>query len=219
MRLSFTIAPGPRQRSNSQIQLPRDSWPHFTVLDSRLPQPGGSGPRIYIPQGQGGPVIPPGIGFPFRLPLRLAGGRDNSAIQLPKEINGRLSYTISGCKAWTVITRSKSGIAGSSLTRGMDVSVRLLCVCVVLCVGSGLSTGWFLVEGVLPTVRRINKLKKRPRSNKRTVEPEIDRYQAVRLPHNCLIHPLIFNIKTLNNWRSHWGRSLESHQHWGPTNF
>jgi hypothetical protein len=29
----------------------------------RLPQPGGSGPRIYILQGKGGPVIPPDIGF------------------------------------------------------------------------------------------------------------------------------------------------------------
>jgi hypothetical protein len=29
----------------------------------RLPQPGGPGSRIYIPQEQGGPVIPPGTGF------------------------------------------------------------------------------------------------------------------------------------------------------------
>jgi hypothetical protein len=28
-------------------------------------QPGGSGPRIYIPKEQGGPVIPPGTGFLF----------------------------------------------------------------------------------------------------------------------------------------------------------
>jgi hypothetical protein len=38
----------------------------------RLPQPGGLGPRIYIPQEQGGPVIPPGTGFPFCRLLRLA---------------------------------------------------------------------------------------------------------------------------------------------------
>jgi hypothetical protein len=43
--------------------VPRDSWPHFTVSDSRLPQPGGPGPRIYIPQEQDGPVISPGTGF------------------------------------------------------------------------------------------------------------------------------------------------------------
>jgi hypothetical protein len=40
---------------------------HGQILLShlRLPQPGGPGPRIYIPQEQGGPVIPPGTGFPF----------------------------------------------------------------------------------------------------------------------------------------------------------
>jgi hypothetical protein len=52
--------------------VPRDSWPYFTVSDSKLPQPGGPGPRIYISQEQGGPVIPPGTGFPFRRLLRLA---------------------------------------------------------------------------------------------------------------------------------------------------
>jgi hypothetical protein len=29
----------------------------------RLPQPGGPGPRIYNPQEQNGPVIPPGTGL------------------------------------------------------------------------------------------------------------------------------------------------------------
>jgi hypothetical protein len=38
----------------------------------RLPQPGGPGSCIYIPQEQGCPVIPPGIGFPVRLLLQLA---------------------------------------------------------------------------------------------------------------------------------------------------
>jgi hypothetical protein len=48
---------------------------YFTVPDSRLPQPGGPGPRIYIHHEQGGPVIRPGTGFPFRRLLRLAGLR------------------------------------------------------------------------------------------------------------------------------------------------
>jgi hypothetical protein len=59
MRLSFTIAAVPRQRSHSQVRVPRDSWPQFAVSDSRLPQPGGPDPRIYIPEEQGGTVIPP----------------------------------------------------------------------------------------------------------------------------------------------------------------
>jgi hypothetical protein len=50
---------------------------HGNILLShlRLPQPGGPGPRIYIPQEQGGPVIPPDTGFPFCRLLRLTGLR------------------------------------------------------------------------------------------------------------------------------------------------
>jgi hypothetical protein len=46
---------------------------HILLSHLRLPQPGGPGPRIYIPQEQGGPVIPPDSGFPLRRLLRLAG--------------------------------------------------------------------------------------------------------------------------------------------------
>jgi hypothetical protein len=35
--LSFTIAAGPRQRSHFRVRFPWDSWPYFTVSDSRLP--------------------------------------------------------------------------------------------------------------------------------------------------------------------------------------
>jgi hypothetical protein len=34
---------------------------HILLSHLRLPQPGGPGPRIYIPQEQGGPVIPSGF--------------------------------------------------------------------------------------------------------------------------------------------------------------
>jgi hypothetical protein len=61
--LPFTISAGPPQRSHSWVRVPQDWWPYFTVSDSRLPQTGGPGPRIYIPQEQGGLVIPPGTGF------------------------------------------------------------------------------------------------------------------------------------------------------------
>jgi hypothetical protein len=54
MGLSFTIAIGPRQRSHSQVRVLRDSWPYFTASDSRLPKPGGPGPRIceYTPRNR-----------------------------------------------------------------------------------------------------------------------------------------------------------------------
>jgi hypothetical protein len=61
----FTIAAGPRQYSHSCLWIPRDSWPYFTVSDSRLLQPGGPGPRVYIPQEQGGHLYPQALGSPF----------------------------------------------------------------------------------------------------------------------------------------------------------
>jgi hypothetical protein len=60
----------------------------------------------------------------------------------------------------TVLVRSDTEIVGSNHTqRGMDVYVRFFRVCVVLCVGSGLESGWSAVQ-VLPTVHWIKKLKK-----------------------------------------------------------
>jgi hypothetical protein len=70
------MAADPRKRSHSQVRVPQDSRPHFTVSDSRLPQPGGPGSRLYIPQEQGGPIIPPGTGFPFRILPRLHTGME-----------------------------------------------------------------------------------------------------------------------------------------------
>jgi hypothetical protein len=49
----------------------------------RLPQPGGPGHRIYIPQEQDGPDIPPGTGFPFCCLLQLAGLRWRYSILPP----------------------------------------------------------------------------------------------------------------------------------------
>jgi hypothetical protein len=44
-------------------------------------------------------------------------------------------------KALTVFDHSNDAIVGSNPTQGMDVCVRLFCVCVGLRVGSGLATG------------------------------------------------------------------------------
>jgi hypothetical protein len=48
---------------------------HTLLFHLRVSQPGGQGPRIYMPQEQGGPVISPGTGFPLPRLLRLAGLR------------------------------------------------------------------------------------------------------------------------------------------------
>jgi hypothetical protein len=46
---------------------------HTLLSHLRLPQPGGQGSHTYVPQEQGGPVIPPGTGFPLCCLLGLAG--------------------------------------------------------------------------------------------------------------------------------------------------
>jgi hypothetical protein len=60
------------QSSHSWIQVQQNSH-HILLSYMRLPQPGAPGPRIYIPQEQGDPVIPLLAGFAFCCLLRLAG--------------------------------------------------------------------------------------------------------------------------------------------------
>jgi hypothetical protein len=86
--LPFTIIAGPRQRSHSRVRVSGDSWPYFTVSDSRLPQPGGPGPRIYIPQEQVVRVKPPGTRVPFRRLLRLVGLRWRYSNPPPRRVLG-----------------------------------------------------------------------------------------------------------------------------------
>jgi hypothetical protein len=62
-------------------------------------------------------------------------------------------------EAWTVFARSSTGIVGSNHIEGMDVCVGLFGVSVVLCVGSGLATGWSPVQGILPSVYRLRSWK------------------------------------------------------------
>jgi hypothetical protein len=67
--------------ASAVILMSESSGTHEHVLLSQIrdsAKPGGLGPRIYIPQEQGGPVIPPGTGFPFNRLLQLAGLRPNS---------------------------------------------------------------------------------------------------------------------------------------------
>jgi hypothetical protein len=63
-------------------------------------------------------------------------------------------------KAWNVFSRWIIGIVGSNPTRGRDVCVPLFCVCVVLCVDSGLGTGWSPFKGVLPFVYGLTNSKR-----------------------------------------------------------
>jgi hypothetical protein len=67
-----------------------------------LPKPEGRGPRIYIPQEQGGPVIPPETGFPFRRLLRLPGLRWLYSTPPP---HGTLNYSCFNCPSYNPFAR------------------------------------------------------------------------------------------------------------------
>jgi hypothetical protein len=56
-------------------------------------------------------------------------------------------------KAWNIFAHSNTGIVGSIPTRGMNVCFHSAFV--LHYVGSGLTTGWSPVQGVLPTVCKI----------------------------------------------------------------
>jgi hypothetical protein len=77
-----------------------------------------------------------------------------------------LTTVVAPSKAWTVFARLNAGIVCSNTTQGLDVCLRLFCICVVLCVGSGFVTDWSPVNGVLPTMYKIKKLRRRPVFNK-----------------------------------------------------
>jgi hypothetical protein len=63
--LSFTIAAGPRQRCHSRVRVPRDSWPYFTVSDSRPPNLEGQIPVFISPSNRVAQLHPQAPGFLF----------------------------------------------------------------------------------------------------------------------------------------------------------
>jgi hypothetical protein len=66
-------------------------WKYSNPPPHGVPQPVGPGSCIYTPQEQGGPVIPPGTGFPFRHLLRLSGLRWRYS-NLPPHGSGHSCY-------------------------------------------------------------------------------------------------------------------------------
>jgi hypothetical protein len=80
-------------------------------------------------------------------------------------------------KAWTVFTCSKAGIVGSNPTWGINVSVRLFCLCAALCASRGLATGWSPVQGILPNVWKDQETEKVAKAQQRAVKPQIDAYK------------------------------------------
>jgi hypothetical protein len=114
MGLPFTTAAGSRQRSHSWVRVPRDSWPYFTVSDSRLHQPGRPRPRICIPQALGSLVVASRVRV--RVTFRLEAYRQSVRRGAePLETHGQNFFSqLNTCGHSPYIT--------SSLTRGWGLS-------------------------------------------------------------------------------------------------
>jgi hypothetical protein len=89
----------------------------------------------------------------------------------------------------TVFARSNTRNAGSNLTPDIDICVRLFCVCVVLCSGRGLATGWSPVRGV--------QLKNRPKSKGLLSHREVFWcLTIITLTHACYFWFVVISIAT-----------------------
>jgi hypothetical protein len=61
--------------------------------------------------------------------------------KLPVSMAASKSITVAArSRAWTIFALSNTGVLGSNPTRGINICVRLLDVCVVLCIGRSLAT-------------------------------------------------------------------------------
>jgi hypothetical protein len=85
---------------------------------------------------------------------------------LPRQVGGQANkYRIAGHSGNRDLRRelsdphSDTEIMGTNATRRMDVRVCLFCVCVVLCVASGLAKGRCPIQEVPSNANRIQKLK------------------------------------------------------------
>jgi hypothetical protein len=103
-------------------------------------------------------------------------------LQRPQRLRHELSSPTRTLGSWFRI-HSKHGC----------LCARILCSCCSVC---SLATGWSLAQGVQPIVYWIKKLKKRPRSNKRTVEPLIsvpETFQTITVKFWC--RPLFYDFQ------------------------
>jgi hypothetical protein len=125
--LLFTIAVGARQRIHSWVQVPRDSWPYFSDSDSRLRQAGGSGPRIYIPQEQGGPVISTGttVSVPF---LQLLGTDHIETPRLQRECYRSVRICCSGNVFTDSFLSNRRFLQTRRLATGLYATVAIPCL-------------------------------------------------------------------------------------------
>jgi hypothetical protein len=81
----------------------------------------------------------------------------------------------------TVFASSNNEVLGSNPTRDMYDCVCLFCVSVVLCVSSGLATGWSPAQGLLPTAYRNKNIKKAAKASTKGYRAIVNNYRDTGL--------------------------------------
>jgi hypothetical protein len=110
----------------------------FTVADLRLPQPGGPGPRMHIPQEQGVPVIPPSTGL-----LSVASKSQNQSYVTTDGQSASLSWnkapiwgvnpdfcyyqTVAGLLMWGALSDERTGLLFARVTVSSNKSLVSTC--------------------------------------------------------------------------------------------
>jgi hypothetical protein len=120
--LSITVVCSPRQRSHSCVRAPWNTWPYFTASHSRFPQPGGPGPRIYIPRNRVAQL------YPYCLQILL-----NSICMNPSETTASNGSSVVACylllhsrDTVTVGTRLQSHFIEADVSFGSKILVSRL---------------------------------------------------------------------------------------------
>jgi hypothetical protein len=98
---------------------------HTLLSHLRLPQLGGPGSHIYIPQEQGGPVKPPGTGLPLRHLLQLTG--------LVELVSGVTGPQYADKCSWIWGSELVQGSSGFSVSFQLIMRWNLV-FCILLCV-------------------------------------------------------------------------------------
>jgi hypothetical protein len=152
MGLSFTITAGFASAVTLRFES-RGTHDHILLSQIRDSyKPGGPGPRMYIPQEQGGPIILPGTGFHFLRLLRLAGRRWKCSTPPPHGIAPTSSshWTKSSLSpAYNSSARTTIENTASNSTSTVRVFIR--------CCRDVFASDYYTVTG-LPVTSSLNKI-------------------------------------------------------------
>jgi hypothetical protein len=128
----------------------------------------------------------------YRVPSRGTRSSATTRCHIPEHGTPYFNISLpSTCRQPITVAHSNAGVVVSNPTQATDVCARLFCVHAVVCVGTALARGWSPVQGVLPTVYMITKLKESgqgPTKGRRATFSFFDQYSVILLYACYMFH-------------------------------